>query len=258
MDLTDSHTHLDDAAFDGDREEVIARAREAGVGRIVTVGSLEGPLGAERSLEIARTHDAIRATAGIHPHDARLATPGALSHVASVAADPLVVAIGETGLDYYYDHSPRDVQRDVFRRFVRLALDLGKPLVIHSREAMEDTLRILDEEDGWRAGGVFHCFSGTREDARTILERGFFLSFAGVVTFRKADGVRELVAALPRDRLLVETDAPYLAPVPFRGRRNEPCHVRLVAEAFAAIWGVSLEETARLTTANAVRLFDLG
>jgi TatD DNase family protein len=255
--LTDSHTHLDDDAFDPDREEVIARARAAGVQRIITVGSLQGLTGAERSLSIASTHDSIWATVGIHPHDARLADPPGLERLEEIASDPHVVAIGETGLDYHYDHSPRDVQRSVLRSFIAMALRTRKPLVIHSREAMPDTLRIMDEEGGWEAGGVFHCFSGRPSDARTILDHGFHLSFAGVVTFKKADTVRSLVADLPRDRLLIETDAPYLAPVPYRGKRNEPARVRLVAESFARIWGVTLDEAARITSQNAERLFGL-
>lgn len=255
MDLTDSHAHLDDERFDADREAVIQRARNASVTRIITIGSLDGTHGAERSLEIARSHDSIRATAGIHPHDARLASTEAIARIAELASDPLVVAIGETGLDYHYDHSPRPRQRDAFRTLIALARNLSKPLVIHSREAMEDTLRIMDEENGWEAGGVFHCFSGTASEARTIIDHGFHVSFAGVVTFKKADRARALVATLPRDRLLIETDCPYLSPVPFRGKRNEPARVRIVAETFARIWGTTLEEVARITSLNAERLF---
>ncbi len=255
--LTDSHTHLDDARFDGDREQVIERAREAGVARMVTIGSLEGAEGALRSVRIARDHDGIWATVGIHPHDARLADESAMAQIEALAGEPEVVAVGETGLDYHYDFSPREDQRRAFRAFITMARSHGKPLVIHSRESMQDTLRIMDEERGWEAGGVFHCFSGTGADARTIIDHGFHVSFAGVVTFKKAEGARALVASLPRDRLLVETDAPYLTPVPFRGKRNEPARVRLVAEKFAEIWSVSLDEAARITSENAARLFGL-
>jgi TatD DNase family protein len=255
--LTDSHTHLDDGRFDGDREQVIERARDAGVARIVTIGSLEGAEGAQKSVQIARDHDGIWATVGIHPHDARLADERAVAEIEALADGPEVVAVGETGLDYHYDFSPREDQRRAFRAFIAMARAHGKPLVIHSRESMQDTLRIMDEEEGWEAGGVFHCFSGSAADARTIIDHGFHVSFAGVVTFKKADRARALVASLPRDRLLVETDAPYLTPVPFRGKRNEPARVKLVAEKFAEIWSVSLEEAARTTSENASRLFGL-
>ena len=255
--LTDSHTHLDDGRFDRDREQVIERAREAGVARIVTIGSLEGPEGARKSVRIARDHDGIWATVGIHPHDARLADDRAIAEIEALADAPEVVAVGETGLDYHYDHSPREDQRRAFRAFIAMARAHRKPLVVHSRESMQDTLRIMDEEEGWEAGGVFHCFSGSSADARTIIDRGFHVSFAGVVTFKKADRARDLVARLPRERLLIETDAPYLTPVPFRGKRNEPARVRLVAEKFAEIWSVSLEEAARITSENAARLFGL-
>jgi TatD DNase family protein len=255
--LTDSHTHLDDPAFDEDREQVLERAREAGVGRIVTVASRPGVEGAIESLRIARDHDHVGAALSVHPHDARLADEETLARIDELASDPSVVAVGETGLDYHYDHSPRQVQRAVFRRFVDMALRHRKPLVIHSREAMEDTLRILDETGGWEAGGVFHCYSGGAAHAGAILERGFHLSFAGVATFKKAAAVRELVRTLPRDRVLVETDAPYLSPVPFRGKRNEPARVRLVAETVADVWGVDLSEAARVTSDNARRLFGL-
>lgn len=255
--LTDSHTHLDDHAFDEDREEVIRRARQDGVQRMITVGSLAGVQGAERSLAIARAHEGIWATVAVHPHEARLADRQTVERIETLADDPLVVAIGETGLDYHYDHSPRAQQRQVFRRFIRMAIEKQKPLVIHTREAMEDTLRIMDEEDGWSAGGVFHCYSGGAEHAPTILEHGFHLSFAGVVTFKKATAVRGLVRTLPTDRVLVETDAPYLTPAPFRGKRNEPARVKLTAETVARLWDVSLDEAARITSDNAARLFRL-
>ncbi len=254
--LTDSHCHLDDDGFDEDREAVIGRAASAGVGRIVTIGSLSGTSGAEKSLAIAGAHRTkIRAVVGIHPHDARLADAGVLARIEEMARDDLVVGIGETGLDYHYDNSPRGTQRDVFRSFIRMALELGKPLVIHCREAMQDVIRILDEEDGWSAGGVFHCFSGTQADAEIVVDRGWYVSFAGVITFPRADGLRRIAAAVQADRILVETDAPYLAPVPRRGRRNEPANVSLVALALARARSIDPAEAARLATANAARLF---
>ena len=255
--LTDAHTHLDSNAFADDLEQVIENARAENVRRIVTVGSLAGLEGAERSLAIARAHEGIWSTVAVHPHEPRLADAPTLSAIESLVDDPLVVAVGETGLDYYYDHSPRTQQREVFRRFIRMALSHEKPLVIHTRDAMEDTLRIMDEEDGWSAGGVFHCYSGGPDHAPHILERGFYLSFAGVVTFKKATAVRNLLRDLPRDRVLIETDAPYLTPVPYRGKRNEPARVRYVAETIAGLWNVPVDEVARITSDNAARIFGL-
>ncbi len=255
--LTDSHTHLDDRVFEADLMQVIARAHEQGVERMVTVGSLSGVEGATRSLSIARVHKGIWATLAIHPHEARLADGPTVETIERLARDPKVVAIGETGLDYHYDLSPRAQQREVFETFIRMALRLGKPLVIHTREAMEDTLRIMDDEGGWEAGGVFHCYSGDTVQTDLILSRGFYLSFAGVVTFKKSYELRDLVGALPRDRVLIETDAPYLTPVPYRGKRNEPANVRLVARTLADLWAVPLEEAARITSDNAARLFGL-
>ena len=248
MDLTDSHAHLD--GFE-DLDEVLSRARDAGLRRIVAVGSDAG------TLEICRSNPWICAAVAIHPHEARLADPTLLSTVSGLARDPAVVAVGETGLDYHYDHSPRPVQQEVFRRHVSLALEIGKPLVIHSREAMDDTLRILDETGGWAAGGVFHCYSGGPDHAPTILGKGFHLSFAGPVTFRKSAGLRSLLTTLPRGRVLAETDCPYLAPEPHRGRRNEPANVRLVVEAIARAWNVTPDEAAAITSSNAARLFHM-
>jgi TatD DNase family protein len=255
--LTDSHTHLDSASFDDDLEQVIENAHAQGVGRIITVGSLDGLVGAQKSLQIARSHENIWAAVAIHPHDAKLAYPETLARFETLASDPLVVAIGETGLDYHYDHSPRAQQREVFRAFIRMAHAHDKPLVIHTREAIEDTLIIMDELDGWSAGGVFHCYSGDEKLASLILDRGFYLSFAGVVTFRKAIDTRNLIRDLPRDRVLIETDAPYLTPVPFRGKRNEPARVRYTAEAIAALWETTIDEVARITSDNAASLFGL-
>ena len=252
MRLVDSHCHLDDEKFAADREAVIDRARAAGVERIVAIGTGD-PADLEVGIRLAEAHAGFYATVGVHPHDAAKAAPSAFDRLRALAGHAKVVAIGEIGLDYHYDFSPRDVQQHVFREQLRLAAGVGKPVVIHTREAWEDTLRLIDETPPAR-GGIMHCFTGGPEEARQCLDRGFHLSFGGVLTFPKAENVREAARITPDDRLLVETDAPYLAPVPHRGKRNEPAFVVETLKRLAELRGESAEEMAALTTDNFERL----
>jgi TatD DNase family protein len=242
--LVDSHCHIDGEEFEADRASVVERARAAGVDRIVVIGS-------EGALRLAEQHEFLYATTGVHPHEASKAGDAAFERMERRLAHPKIVAVGEIGLDYHYDFSPRDVQRAVFIRQLRLARG-RKPVVIHTREAWEDTLSILDEH--WQGSGIFHCFTGGPAEARSALDRGFFLSFGGIVTFPKALENREAARLTPDDRLLVETDAPYLAPVPYRGKRNEPAFVVETVKRLAEIRGVSPEHIADVTTANFERL----
>ena len=258
--LVDSHCHLAVPDFDADREAVLARAAAAGVTTLVCVGAT-GPVESNfRAVALAgrQAPVAIVATVGIHPHDASSGDDAAFATLTRLAASPGIVAVGETGLDFHYDRSPRAVQRAAFARTVALARAVGRPLVVHVREAHAEAAAILAAEGAAAVGGVIHCFTVDRDDARRYLDLGFSVSVAGIVTFKNAEALRDAVRTVPLDRLLVETDAPYLAPVPHRGRRNEPAHVRLVAEAVATVRGVPLATVAAATTANARRLFALG
>jgi len=255
MKLVDSHCHLDDPRFDADRDAVVERALEAGVHCMLSIGSGEGPPGLDAAVRMAGRYQPVLATVGVHPHDARKAGPDTWPRMSELLAHPKVVAVGEIGLDYHYDNSPRERQREVFAEQLRLARDAGMPVVIHTREAWDDTWSLL--EDHWRAaglGGIMHCFSGGPEEARRALDLGFYLAFGGVLTFPNAANVREAARLAPSDRLLVETDAPYLAPAPGRGRRNEPAYVVETARRLAQLRGVSLEALAAETTANFNRL----
>ena len=258
MSLVDSHAHLDGDELRADLDGVVARARAAGVDRIVAVGLWRAPGDFGNAVELARSRpEVFAATAGIHPHEcARVPEPD-WEESARLAADPHVVAVGETGLDYHYDLSPREVQRESFRRSLRIARAVDKPVVVHVREADADCAVALREEGLPSAGGVIHCFTGDWAAARTYLELGLHVSVAGIVTFKTAEAIRDAVRRIPRDRLLVETDSPYLAPVPFRGKRNEPAHVALVAAKVAELWGATPEEVAEVTTRNVKRLFRL-
>jgi len=250
MSLADSHCHLDDRQFDADREAVIGRALSAGVELILAIGS-----DPEVAIRLVSTHDAIYAAVGAHPHDAAKWNEDTYGRLGELLAHPKVVAVGEIGLDYHYNFSPREVQRRVFIEQLRLAREARKPVIIHTREAWVDTLRLLREH--WQPSGlsgIMHCFSGGPEQARECLEMGFHLSFAGVVTFPKALRVQEAARQTPADRLLVETDAPYLAPAPMRGRRNEPAFVVHTARRLAELRGESFEQVAAATTANFKRL----
>jgi len=251
--LFDSHCHLTDDRLRADASSVVDRARVAGVTGIVTIAS--DAEDAVRAVELAEALPGVWATAGIHPHVAAAADEAAWERIAELAGQGKVVALGETGLDYHYDHSPRDVQRRAFVRHVELAREFGLPLVVHSREADEDTAAII-REAGADVRGVLHCFAGGAALLETGLEAGWMISFSGLVTFRNYDGA-ELVRAVPANRLLVETDAPYLAPVPHRGRRNEPAFVRHVVEGVAALRGEEVEEVAAYTTSNARAFYRL-
>lgn len=254
--MIDSHCHLDNPKFAADVDTVIERALAAGVARMVAIGTGDGPPDLEAGLRIAERHPAFLATVGVHPHDAANVTAGTYPRLAELLRRPKVIALGEIGLDYFYDHSPREVQKAVFVEQMRVARDAGMPIVIHTREAWADTLALLEEH--WRPtglGGIMHCFSGGPEEAARCVELGFTLSFAGVITFPKSTAIQEAARVCPPDRILVETDAPYLAPVPHRGKRNEPAFVIETAKKVAELRGVPAEEIERLTTANFYRLF---
>ncbi|BFT68742.1 MULTISPECIES: TatD family hydrolase [Paenibacillus] len=253
--LTDSHTHLNAEQFQEDQDEVIQRAREAGVTRMVNVGFNRETI--PSSIALAEKYDFIYTTVGWHPVDAIDMMPGDLEWIESLCQHEKVVAIGEIGLDYYWDKSPKDVQQRVFREQIRLARKLQMPIVIHNRDAHQDILTILKEEKAAEVGGIMHCFSGSWETAKQCLDMNFHISFGGPVTFKNAKQPKEVLAQVPLDRLLIETDAPYLTPHPFRGKRNESAYVRLVAETAAEIKGISLEELAEITTNNAIALLGL-
>jgi TatD DNase family protein len=250
--LVDSHCHLDDQQFDADREETIARARAAGVETMMAIGTGDGPPDLEVAVRLAERYPFIHATIGVHPHDAAKATEETFARLRELASHPKVQAIGEIGLDYHYDFSPRDVQRTVFERQLALAAEAGKPVVIHTREAWEDTLAVLRSR--WQGGGIMHCFTGDERQARQALDLGFHLAFGGVLTFPKAEEVRQAARTTPAGRLLVETDCPYLAPVPRRGKRNEPAFLVDTVRRLAEVRGVAPEEIAELTTGNFERL----
>lgn len=254
----DSHCHIDGTEYDVDREEVIARACDAGVTTMLNVGTGDPHSGAfDGAVELAEKHKEIYAAVGVHPHDAKLFDEAAEQCLLElVRQSPRVIAWGEIGLDYHYDHSPRDVQREVFRRQLRLARGLLLPVVIHSREADDDTITILSEElSGYERAGVLHCFGGSLAMAQDAIKLGFFISFAGNLTFKKAEDLRDVARQIPLDRLLIETDCPYLTPVPFRGRRNEPARVVETAQCLASLYGKELEGIGRITSENFAKLF---
>lgn len=258
--FVDSHAHIDGEEFDADRDEVVTRARAAGVRAILNVGTGDPHSGTlERAVAIAEKYEGVYAAAGVHPHDARLYDEEAERRLLSILRrGGRVVALGEIGLDYHYENSPREVQREVFARQLRLAKTLGLPFIIHSREADEETVEILRAETaGATRGGIMHCFGGGPAMAAAVLELGFMISFAGNVTFKKAENLREIARTVPLERLLVETDCPYLAPVPFRGRRNEPAHVVETARFLADLRGIAHDELGRITSDNFARFFGL-
>jgi TatD DNase family protein len=253
--LIDSHCHLDSAEFDEDREAVIERALAAGVEYMMAIGTGNGPPDLEAALRLADSHPAFYATVGVHPHDAAKAKPEDFTRLAGLLGHPKALAVGEIGLDYHYDFSPREVQKSVFIGQMGIAAQANKPIIIHTREAWEDTLVLIEEH--WASlgiGGIMHCFSGGREEARRALDLGFYLSFGGIVTFPKALAVQEAAQFAPRDRILIETDAPYLAPVPKRGKRNEPALIVHTARKLAELRGESYEDVCAATTANFRRL----
>jgi TatD DNase family protein len=258
LELIDSHAHLDSSDFDADRAEALDRAQKAGVRAVVSVGTgrtLEEISGA---LRLAEQHDWIYAAAGVHPHDAKDFGEADFATLAEWMQRPRVLAWGEIGLDYHYDHSPRDVQARILRRQLDLARTAHRPVIIHCREAWDDCLRIL--ESGWRSsglGGILHCFSGTLAEARRGLDMGFLISFAGNATYPKAQNLRDVAREIPLTSLLIETDSPYLAPQPHRGRRNEPAYVVEVARTLATVRDLGVDEVAAATAANFLKFFGL-
>lgn len=258
--FVDSHAHIDGEEYDVDRDAVVLRAREAGVRAILNVGTGDPRGGAfERAVRVAEEYEDVYAAVGVHPHDAKLFDEEASELLQRLArANSSVIAWGEIGLDYHYDHSPRDVQREIFRKQLKIARELRLPVIIHSREADDDTVNILREEMADSdMRGIMHCFGGSARMASSVIELGFMVSFAGNVTFKKAEGLRDVARGIPLERLLVETDCPFLTPVPFRGRRNEPARVREVAECLAGLHGLTTEEVGRITTENFSRFFNL-
>jgi TatD DNase family protein len=253
----DSHAHIDGPEFDADRDEVIERAHAAGVSVILNVGTGDPHSGAfERAVELGKKHSSVYTAIGTHPHDARLYDDAAEQTIKTLIQNERVVAWGEIGLDYHYDNSPRDVQVAVFKRQLQAARACELPIIIHTREAEAETIEILQTDyAGAERRGVFHCFSGSMDLARRALELDFMISFSGIVTFKKADELREIAKQVPLDRLLIETDCPFLTPVPHRGKRNEPQYVVEVARCLAGIHNLEIEEIARITSENFQRLF---
>jgi TatD DNase family protein len=259
--FVDSHCHLEGEKFDADREAVLTRSRDARVEQLLLIGNGDGPETADCALRMAKQYDWMHATVGVHPHEARLATDSNLQQLAEWTKDPKIVAWGEIGLDYWYDHSPRDIQQQAFVQQLELAKTADLPIVIHCRpsqksdsDAWDDLFRLLREHWSGRRG-VMHCFTGTTEQARHSLDIGFLLSFAGNVTFPKAQNIRDAALLCPLDQMLIETDSPYLAPVPHRGKRNEPAFVAETAAYIAQLRSISTEELGRATTQNFYRFF---
>jgi len=260
----DSHAHLEMEQFNADREQVLARARETGIETIVAIGSGTGPGSLDCGIRLAAEHDFIYATIGIHPHEAKLATDADFEELAQLARRPKVIAWGEIGLDYFYDHSPHDVQQQVFLKQLELSRFADLPIVIHCRpsesseNAWDDCLKLLHEH--WAPtglGGILHCFTGSWPHAKRALDMGFMISFAGNVTFPKAQQIRDAATQVPLDRILIETDSPFLAPVPHRGKRNEPAFVKEVARQLGELRSLSIEEVGLQTTQNFCRFFSL-
>jgi TatD DNase family protein len=254
--LTDTHVHLDDARYDSDRDLMIARAREAGVDRMITIGCDLAT--SQAAVALADRYPCVYASVGVHPHEVKHIAAGWYEELRRLAAHQKVVAYGEIGLDYHYNHSPAAEQRDRFREQLQLARELQLPVVVHTREAQEDTIQILKEEWSADFGGVLHCFSGDAWLAKDALDLGFHLSFSGILTFQNAGMLRDIAKTVPADRLLIETDCPYLTPAPHRGKRNEPAYIRHVAQTLAGILnGGDIDAVAERTTTNARRLFKI-
>ena len=255
--LVDSHAHLDSKPFASELDAVIGRARDQGVGHILTVGC--DLLSSRASVDLALRYPNVYASVGIHPHDASTVSEETIGElVRMIESTDKVVAVGETGLDFYRDHSPRDQQRSSFRKHIQLAKATGKPLIIHDRDAHEEVMQIMLEEKAAEAGGVLHCFSGDLAMARKCVEMGFYISFAGPLTYPKNEALRAVAQALPIDVMLIETDSPYLAPQKWRGKPCEPAYVRATAEKLAEVKGLTLEDVARITSLNAWKLFGIG
>jgi TatD DNase family protein len=260
--FVDSHAHLEGKQFASDREQVIARAREAGIANIVAIGNGDGPANFDCGIQLAEKYDFIYATIGIHPHEANQADQAAYDRMAQLARHPKIIAWGEIGLDYFYDHSPRDTQKQVFAKQMELAAAAKLPIIIHCRpsdnsdNAWEDCLQMI--HDQWAPhglGGILHCFTGNWPQAKRALDMGFMISFAGNITFPKAQQIRDAALEVPLDRMLIETDSPYLAPVPHRGKRNEPAFVKETARKLGELRGLSAEEIGEQTSRNFYNFF---
>jgi len=255
----DSHAHLDFSSYPSEEiPHIVQRSLEAGVDSIVHIGSGEGTASMEGAVAVVERFPQVYAAIGVHPHDAKLVNDEVLQRAREIAQHPKVLAIGEIGLDFYYNHSTREQQCDALRRFIALAKELKKPIVIHDRDSHEELLQIIKEENAKEVGGVFHCFSGDYEFGKKVLEENFQVSFTGIVTFKKADITQDAAKRLPLERMLIETDSPFLTPMPYRGKRNEPAYVRHVAEKIAELKNLSVEDVARVTSLNARRLFKFG
>lgn len=253
--LFDTHAHYDDERFDEDRDQVIRDAHESGVSLILNAGT--NIPSARESIALSRKYDFVYAAVGIHPHEVAKTDDTTLPVLKELAGGQKVVAIGEIGLDYHYDFAPRDVQKQWFIQQIELARELKLPIIVHNREAHEDAMNIIKSAAAREVGGVFHCYSGSIEMTRELLNNNFYISIGGPVTFKNAKKSIELVRFIPEDRLLIETDCPYLTPEPYRGKRNHSGHVRLVAERIAEIKGIPLERIAALTLENGKRLFKI-
>jgi len=253
--LVDSHAHLGMPQFNGDRYEVIQRAIDTGVELIFTVGT--DVRGCRKAIEIARGNEAVFAIIGIHPHHAKDVHEGTYSDLRALSEDVRVKAIGEIGLDFFRNLSPREIQMARFRQQIHLAKELDLPIVVHARDAQKEVLTILREEGAQEVGGVFHCFSGGYDMAKSCMDLGLFISIPGTITFKNSSELREVVKKIPLDRILVETDCPFLTPMPFRGKRNEPAYVKITALKLAQVKGMDFDEVARITTKNAKMVFRL-
>lgn len=251
----DTHAHVDDRKFSEDRSAVLERAQAAGVGLIMNVGYNVAQAGS--TVKLTREYDFVYGAVGMHPHDAKELDEASSEELYRLSKEPKIQAVGEIGLDYYWNHSPKDVQQKVFRQMIAMARELGKPVIIHDRDAHQDVLDILKNEGAKEVGGIFHCFSGNWPLAKEALKLGFYISLAGPLTFHNAGALTEVAKLVSLDSLLIETDCPYLAPMPWRGKRNEPAYVVKVAEKLAEIKGLPVEEIARVTTANGRKVFNI-
>jgi len=255
--LIDSHAHIQGKEYAGETADVIARARDAGVDTIIAVGGAGDMSSNTGAIALADAFPNVYATVGMHPHDAKDVGDEELQKLRELTTHPKVIAVGEGGLDYYYSHSPHDVQRGVFTQFIHMSRQTELPIVVHERDAAHDAMELLRSEGEGKLHGVIHCFTGNYEAACAYLDLGFYLSFTGIITFKNAEALRQVVRRVPLERMLVETDSPYLTPVPHRGKRNEPAYVRQVAETIATVKGVTFDQVAALTTNNARTLFKI-